>query len=217
MKLNDFIRSRLFPSSYVIQFSPVRTGSTLIFNILRDIFPDKTIKKAHKYDKHYASLYTVCTVRHPLDCIASLLKIKKTGPTLAAIEAAIHDFDQSGMQDLRRVAAQPNSVIFQYEQFMADMAVVYNGLEKAFGITISKDQRRTLSEKHSIESTLKTTRQLGEFFNWDPLTMLHGDHISETRGASYVFKDFFDDGQIAQLENYYAEFMEFFGYQPSRL
>lgn len=215
MKLHDFLRSRFFPGRYIIQFSPVRTGSTLIFNILRELFPEKRIKKAHKYDKEFARLHTVCTVRHPLDCIASLIKIHRCETTPEAMAAAIRDFDQSGITDLRRIALHPLSVIFKYEEFMHNMAVVYDGLERSFGIKISEEQRISLNEKYSIESTLRTTTRLGEFSNWDPETMLHGNHISETRGASNVYQSFFNADQIAELESHYAEFLDFFGYRTS--
>lgn len=215
MKLCDYIRSRAFPGRYIIQLSPVRTGSTLVYNVLRDVFRTKTIKKAHKFDSQYARLHIVCTVRHPLDCIASLIKIKGAVPDHRTISEAIAHFDQTGLHDLIRVANNPKAIVFKYEDFFQDMSVVYDGLERRFGIVIPDSQRYRLNEEHGIEAALKRTCRMDGFSCWDPITNLHGNHISESRGMPLAFKGFFRPEQIEFLESHYFDYMEFFGYDIS--
>ena len=55
-----------------VQFSPVRTGSTLIYNYLKEL--NKNPQKAHKYKynkKYNKNNKYIITIRHPYNSIIS--------------------------------------------------------------------------------------------------------------------------------------------------
>ena len=80
------VKNALYHSKYnrIIQFAPIRTGSTVLWQILDYLFEDKTytknkwkdpnyVVKAHKLHKKYVkegNIYLI-TIRNPIDAIAS--------------------------------------------------------------------------------------------------------------------------------------------------
>ena len=82
MKIIYFIKNKiifkLIKPFVLVQFSPPRSGSTLVYNIMREIFPHKKIFKVHTFRAMCNEMPVVVTYRHPLDCIASsIIRYKK--------------------------------------------------------------------------------------------------------------------------------------------
>ena len=70
-------RINYFAHPPIIQFSPPRTGSTLLWNTLRVCFPEREVKKVHrlsKFEKNYRSAPIVASIRNPLDSISSSIQ-----------------------------------------------------------------------------------------------------------------------------------------------
>ena len=65
----------------IIQYSPVRSGSTLLYNILKMLF--KNVYKAHHMENPSKNNieYIMSTFRHPYDCVISLTQINTKEPT----------------------------------------------------------------------------------------------------------------------------------------
>ena len=64
----------------IIQFGLIRSGSTLIYNILIEIFPENLILKTHNFPSKWQCIQRipiVCTYRDPLDIICSSIKRKQ--------------------------------------------------------------------------------------------------------------------------------------------
>ena len=65
----------------IIQCSPIRSGSTIVYNFLRELFPSAQVVKKHSYHPDFSSFPIVTTYRHPLDCIASSIQRYGREPT----------------------------------------------------------------------------------------------------------------------------------------
>lgn len=213
MKLHDTLGTLFFPNRYIIQFSPIRTGSTLVYNILRELFPGKIIKKAHVYDRLFSRLVIIATIRHPLDCIGSILRINDQKPDTDAIQKAVQAFDASGVAEIVRMRTGPNFTVLKYEEFVHNPAVIFDAIERAFKIKIDDRTRKELAGKYDVDSLARTTAELGSFGNWDPVTKLHGNHISADRGKPGAYNSLFSEEQTAELKAHYRELFEAFGYQ----
>ena len=59
------------------QFSPIRTGSTLIYNYLKFLLKDYHIVKQHNINKNEIDIITVITMRHPYNSILSTILVNE--------------------------------------------------------------------------------------------------------------------------------------------
>jgi len=83
-------------SKNIIQFSPIRSGSTLVYNILREF---SNVRKTHNISVKNGQLYVI-TYRHPYNCIiSSLLRNEKKINSLN-IKSEISEYLKNGGKDL---------------------------------------------------------------------------------------------------------------------
>lgn len=196
----------------IIQFSPPRSGSTLVYNILRDIFPNRYIEKRHSYGYNDPKLPVVVTYRHPLDCIAS--SIQRYGLTASneVLEQQISEFERNGIWNVVEIKAAPNVLMLRYEDFVNNFDVVFDGIEEFFDIKIPHETRKVIGDRYNIKAVEKVIDKMGAFIEYDNLTHWHGKHISAYKGKSFYYKEFFQDDQIVYLKEVYKKFLLEFNY-----
>jgi len=215
--IKDFIKHKIvfkmMKPFVLIQFSPPRSGSTLIFNIMREIYPFKKIFKMHTFRSMCKEMPVVLTYRHPLDCIASSIIRYNKQPTTEEIERQIKIFNEQGFLDLVNIKNQTNVLMLKYEDFVHDFEYIFNHFENFFGIKISIAKRQLLTEKYNIQSVEKMLKDGNSFAVFDKKTQLHSNHISSYKGASNYYEDFFNADQITMLKTVYADIMQTFQYQ----
>lgn len=195
--------ARRIPSDAIILFSPPRSGSTLIYNVLREVFAARHILKVHSYRAEYDAHPVVVTYRHPLDMVASILQFKHWEPTEEALRLTIDELERNGIWDLLRIKNLPNVVLLRYELFNKDLGYVFDRLEKAFGVTVPAVERQRIGERYQIESVEKVTQTVGSDRVYDPTTLFHGNHISKFKGQSFYYSQMLTPGQIAHLQRVY--------------
>lgn len=198
----------------LIQFSPPRSGSTLVYNLMRELFPRKKIIKVHSYRSMCSELKVVVTYRHPLDCIASSIIRYKKEPTREELDRQIKIFNQ-GLTDLIRLKDQPNVLLLRYEDFVHDFDYIYDHFEKFFGKKISPEKQQELTEKYQIENVKKMIEKSGgnDFADIDKKTQLHANHISKYKGASNYYEEFLKPEQIKELKELYKDILEKLNYE----
>ncbi|MFA6288629.1 MAG: hypothetical protein WC661_14690 [Opitutaceae bacterium] len=213
MKLSNILSFYAFSRRHVIQFSPVRTGSTIIYNLLRECLPEKTVTKAHTYCRHFGHLPLVATTRHPLDCISSMLLVRNEEPTEETLRRTVTRFNANGGVDLIRIKNERKILLLRYEKFVNDYEPVFTGFESYFDIVVPPAKRAELTGKYNIESTMKIAASQGGFNAWDPVTKIHGNHISKFGGSASHYKEHFNAPQIELLKSLCRDYMDAFGYQ----
>ena len=197
----------------LVQFSPPRSGSTLVYNIMREIYPAKKIFKVHTLRAMCHELPVVVTYRHPLDCIASSIIRYKREQTQEELERQIGIFDEQGFKDLITIKDKPNFLMLKYEEYVDDYNYIYDHFEKFFNITINAKKRESITSKYNINSVEKLISSGGDSFSdFDKKTKLHGNHISKYKGASNYYEDFFSTEQIKFLKDYYSDILDTFNY-----
>jgi len=215
MTLLKKIRSKLqkqASNDVIVQFSPPRSGSTLLYNILRDLFPDKTIDKTHQYKTKFSKHQVVVTHRHPLDCIASGIQRYGKKPSDAEIINQIKDFDENGIWDLLSIKSLPNVLMLRYESFYGNFEYLFDNLETYFSISITDQQRAAISSEYDINAVYQSVKQFDDFHEYDSDRHWHGNHISEYKGKIYYYKQFFTKDQVDYLKTVYKDILVAFSY-----
>ena len=212
MKLTQILQLYLPWHTNIIQMSPVRSGSTLVYNILREALPNVRIIKYHTYECYFSHLKVVATVRNPLDCIASIHKANKWKPSLDSVELGAARFLANGGDAITALRDRPNALILRYEEFFQDFDVIFDAFESFFNIQLNTTIRNELRRKYSVENVEKITTTQNSFKSWDKETLFHGNHISETKGSPGVASDFFSAEQMERLEELCQGYMNAFDY-----
>jgi len=183
----------LITGKKIIQWSPPRSGSTLVWQILDYLFEDPNYKKykwtdpnivhkTHTLDYSHLnnqSYFFVTTVRNPMDCMVSWMIIKKIPFTKENIEQNIISYLNYFML-LKMVQLSNNSVILRYDEFYEDNNVIYDTLEKTFQINIKKELRDVMDKKFSKQSNKKISDTMKDFDEVKEDSFIHGDHFNST-------------------------------------
>lgn len=169
-----------------IQFGPIRSGTTLIWNILKEFFP--YIKKTHTFPskKEYK---IISTIRDPRDILKSLLIISLSKKkesltqsskkiTLEMINFEIQKIKKLGLDYLLNNKHHKNILILRYELFHNNYNYIFDNLEKFLNLKISPEKRIEIQNKYNIKNLKKISKEQQHFRNWDKKTLIHGKHIS---------------------------------------
>lgn len=212
MKLSEIIRFQVFRNKYVIQMSPIRTGSTLVFNLLREVLPQKKVLKKHQFSSGFGHCPIVATVRHPLDAIASVCRVGGIEISDQGLSKATRDFFENGADDLIRIKDRPNVLLLRYELFINDFDYIFTKLEQFFKLNISSVERSRLAKKYSIENAKKIAARFDRFSEWDLETQIHGNHLSDNAERIGYSIDLFSSSQADSLKIACAAYMKAFDY-----
>ena len=196
----------------IIQFGIIRSGSTLIYNILKEILPTRLIIKTHNFPSKWQCvqrLPIVCTYRDPLDVICSSIKINQESPTREVIEKHIHILKNYGYEDFLKLENKYNNKInLKYENFYNDYNYIFNKLENFLQINISQESKTFIIEKFSVKNIKKYISKFKNFDQYDENSQFHGLHISDNNGKIKSYLNFFNEKDIDFLKCKYKYFRE---------
>ena len=200
----------------IIQFGMIRSGSTLIYNILKELFPDYTIIKTHAHSRNWKEIFLkkiplVCTYRDPLDIICSSIKRYEKLGTREVIDEQIKELKQNGFDDFIKLEKIPrfvdkNKLNLKYENFYNNFDYIFKELEDFFNIQISSNLRSKIERKLSIEEVKEKTRKFKTFEEYDINSHWHGKHISNNNGIPKSHINFFNQEDLNYLKFVYKDF-----------
>lgn len=194
----------------IIQFGMIRTGSTLIYNILKEIFIKDLIIKTHKYPSKWQSFRCfpiICTYRDPLDIICSSIKRNKEFPNRKIINKHISILKEWGFDDFIKLEKRyPNKCNLKYEDFHNNFKYVFDKLETFLDLQIPNNLRDEIENKWSIPKVKGIVTKYKSFAEYDKESQIHGLHISDKNGEPKSFVDFFSNDDIDFLKSKYKDF-----------
>jgi len=209
----------------IIQFGPPRSGTTLIYNILKDIFPKNFVETRHSYREKDRRFPTVVTYRNPLDSIISHLLVSqkilekelksdqsRLIVTEELLDKQVKTFEINGIWDVIEIQNNKNVLMLKYEDFVNDFDVIFNGIEKFFIQEIDIEKRNMIKNRYNIKSVETLTSKMKSYREIDKKTLFHGDHINKNKGQPNFHKQFLKDDQIFYLKNIYNKFLVNFNY-----
>jgi hypothetical protein len=210
------IIKKYFINPPIIQFSPPRTGSTLLWNILRHAVPQRRVLKTHslkaKYLKEYNNVKIIISVRDPVDSISSSIQRYGQVPTDDLVVDHIKRFERYGILQVMEVKDYSNVTILRYEDFAFDWAYLFESLENSLGCVINQDVQRFCVSNYRLERVAQKAKALGDFGNIDSKDQIHGKHISKFRGRVGYGRDYLSPEQIDLINKSLRPYSEAFGY-----
>jgi hypothetical protein len=167
----------------VVSCGVPRTGSTLTWQILNEVFPGQKFSKTHPAAWVPSGEWLVVTVRHPLDTVAShyrmrLVRAEHNGLPEEDPWLGIHTVFlevKRHLESVREVLDYPRLILLRYEDFVNNYGVIFDAYQTAFGITISQEQRNRISASCGLEANRKRgiDRNQEEFDRWQ----IHTQHV----------------------------------------
>lgn len=192
-------RTQQYPTNdyqKILVFSPSRTGSTLVFNVLKFLFENSDcldenawiggkkfiVGKTHHLGYFEPSCMIFCTIRNPEDTCFSRYRVMNPGKfkklNQKALDIAVRDYitQMHWVQSLVK-GNLPNVVLLKYEEFDSNLNFIFDEVENKLGIEISEFDKTLMEEAFSKKNVAKSTKKLNEFKNYDGVTLFHGAHI----------------------------------------
>lgn len=161
----------------IIQFSPGRSGSTLVWNILKQLI-GPNVQKTHHITSRQIDCKIISTIRDPRDILKSRLLITEKKITKSLIDCEIKLMLRHGMLKLIEIKNRSNVLILKYESFWNNYDFIFDSLETFLNITITQTQRKQIDAKVNLETMKKISDKYSNFSNHDSETGVHGKHIS---------------------------------------
>ena len=176
-------------NSSIYQISIIRSGSTLVYQILCDLFPNRKVVKQHHFPKiPHLDFPVVSTYRDPRDILVSTWRtfiLSRNGKSIRNImtkkdiDDTVKFLDPYIINFNKGKERFSESVLWlKYEDFYKDTDVIFNAMEKYFSTTIPNKKRENIKANCSIDKNRKRSKSFKNFVEYDYLkTEIHGDHI----------------------------------------
>lgn len=221
--------------SYIIVCTPYRTGSTLLFNVLRFlfekesylskkadfVFPGKNldknyiVHKAHTYPSNLNSTFVISSIRNPFDACISRYKfyrnknVSKKHFFNMEIKDYVHDYINQ-LKELEKFSYyNKNLYVFKYEEFNNDLDFLLIELEKIFSISIDNKDKKTIKNLFSKENMNANSEKHCKFFTYDKQSLLFQNHVDTN---FYVY----EQETLKKFHSYlmnYKNYLEKWGYK----
>lgn len=197
----------------IVLFSPIRTGSTLVYNILRELYPQKRIIKLHQHVSTLTENHKIIiTYRNPIASYVSHLLLHMTPDKINCdtINEYLSEYQTNGWNDLFIVNKPNNFLLLKYEEFYNDYDNIFDKIEKYMDILIDEDFRDFLKKKYSRKSVKEFQSQYSGFSQYDKITHIHGNHISQYNGETEYYKEILDEKTLKYLEKILKKYIDLY-------
>ena len=183
----------------LIQFSPIRSGSTLIYNYLIEL--GRKPKSKHHYNKNINN-YFIITIRHPYNSIISSILRYDLDINIVSIKSHINEYLKYGGDCIiNNDFSKDNHCILIYEKFLNNHDYIFNKLENFFNEKYSVELKNKIKYKLNIEKIKKDINENNytNFYQYDAKTNFHGKHISKFNGTT-DYKKILNKDELGILE-----------------
>lgn len=193
----------------IIQFGPGRTGTTLIWQMLKYIFGN--VEKCHGLN---IGDYNVITYRDFRDSYLSVLRVNNSGISIKSMDQhyPFYSTQLRVLEEYDLMNKKLNNCLFlKYELFYNDYNYVYDKFEKYFNILLSEEKRKEITKYVSLETNIERSKKLGSFKRYDPNTHIHGEHIHHPEPG--IWKEILNIEEQEHITSMYLRFLKKWGYK----
>ena len=188
----------LEPYKKVIVFSASRTGSSLVYNVLRFVFESEgnlfcshnefnqrcSVLKTHKFSDlnllEEKNVLYVITVRNPVDAIISNYRICPC--VIVNIREFVEELICRHKECLLFAESMQNEghnvVFIKYEEFEDNLDFIFNFIEDRFLIELADLDKILMSQGYAKENIYFSTKGFSDFKQYLPVSGFHGKHVT---------------------------------------
>jgi len=210
-KISNFVL-RKKEKQKVIQFSPPRTGSTLVWNALKLYVndPHKThlIKDVDKVSKKLV----VSTIRNPFDMVCSSIHRYEKTFNEQSVQETLQMFESYNFNILLTLTEKKNCLILKYESFYNNYDFLFNELNYFFNKSISTREISSFKNEFSVHRVLEKVSHLKKFENYNPENHFHGKHIGPNNGAPNSYDKYLNEDMKNQIKKSFKDIFSYFEY-----
>ena len=196
------------------------SGSTLTFQICQELGYKVTKTHGFRFNKN-VNRY-IYTIRDPRDIILSNAKrvskdIWKTNKQLA-IKTEFNRFVKGNYEDSLKDAIQyGNCIILKYEEniFQKEMDLI-KFISLQFGNIPNITGINKIYNNTSLEENLKRSSKMPRFGKYDPVNLVHGDHITNS-GKIGGWKSEMDKKNALEITKKFYKLLIEFGYDDTKI
>lgn len=163
----------------VIQFSPARSGSTLVFNAIKYILPNTKIIKTHTMSDEFCNLPIITTKRNIFDCLVSLANAHGQEVSDENIAHFANILKKSGHSNNKINCT--NKLELEYNIFYKNYDYLFKQISNFFHVHYTRNQIETFEREFNVKK-IRSKTQNHVFEDYDKATQLHGRHVSSNLG-----------------------------------
>jgi hypothetical protein len=166
-----------------------RSGSTLVWQIMRDVMPELDVLKTHPDVWYGDGSIVVPSIRDPRDVAASLLRVRLSRENRDEINDddvfTVINRTSISFNRLKDIFVRPHTPILRYEQFYQNYDIIYDLIEDNLKVPVEPFMRKILTDRFNIKANKERADELGNFYDVDQ-DNIHGDHIGHIMPGYWV-------------------------------
>lgn len=165
-------------------YSVGRSGSTLIRQVVEELFPNADVLSSHDTVNEDTKLIIV--YRDFRDVLVSHWRVHEDidlDMLKNGYKAPEYELDKYINTILKRIetglnvlAKRSNVLLLKYELFYNNFNYIFDKIEKHFDVNITEENREQIEKKYNIQSNKKRQQKFSSFKDWDDKG-IHGLHI----------------------------------------
>lgn len=175
----------------IISYGPQRSGTALLWNILKECFPDRIIIKTHNYYDFMDNHIVIGVYRDIRDAALSRWRVMCLDSDIIPKQMTVTDFYDikknvdRDIEVLEQFMQLKNCYFIKYETFVDDFDKLFDFLEQVFKTTFFVSRRIDIKYRYSLNSvkTMLSNMNNQSFKTYDSKTHFHAKHISGSEGG----------------------------------
>lgn len=204
-------------SDCIISYGMQRSGTALLWNILKECFPDRIIIKTHRYFDYMDKCIVVGIYRDLREIILSRWRTMVLDTDVITKKMTINDYYPIKKVVEKEISVMEtfynleNSHFIKYEDaIIDDYKHIFDFIEKIFNIKIGYELRADINYNFSIETVQSIVDQykMDSFKKFDKTTHFHAKHIAKTSG----YKNYMRPELVKFIERKYKTHLVKYGY-----
>ena len=214
MNIEDIEKPQLFGVS--------RSGGTLIYNIIHEIFNGNIQEQSH--DFFTTDRKVIATYRDFRDCTVSWWRMVvgqfnnedniKTMSIRDIVNYAVRMRGRIYELDKMKAHYPEEQILFlRYEDFFNNFDFIFHKIEKFLDIKITPELKETIVQKYNLSAQKKESEKFEDFRYYDQVRQIHGHHIMNGRPQTWM--KLTDPKHYFLLNYILKDALNFWGYEKN--